>query len=359
MPEPPEQDAPMPCSPEPVLSIDDLSVSFAERGGGRTRAVRGVSIDLSPGRTTAVVGESGSGKSVTALSVLRLLQTPPARIDTGRITLRRGVGDSVDLLSCPDEEIRAVRGNEIAMIFQEPMTSLNPVINVGDQIIEAVRLHRDVSKKDARGIALRALRDVGIDRGEPGLAAYPHEFSGGMRQRVMIAIALACEPGVLIADEPTTALDVTVQAQILDLLDRLKRERRLAVMLITHDLGLVAEHADAVSVMYAGRVVEAGPIAAVLDSPVHPYTQGLLAAAPSLESATPRLATVDAFMSDPARFEILISGEQCRAWWPTARSGSGRSEGDDGVMREVEPGHHARTARPSSGELSTENPRRV
>jgi ABC-type dipeptide/oligopeptide/nickel transport system ATPase component len=307
---------PEPLAHTPILAIDNLTVSFPAPANARAYAVQHVSLNLFPAHTTAVVGESGSGKSVTALSVLRLLESPPARYESGRIDFARPSGDRIDLLEAPTPTLRAVRGAEIAMIFQEPMTSLNPVLTIGDQIVEAVRLHRKASPAEARAVAVRTLAEVGITQPEARLSAYPHQFSGGMRQRVMIAMALVCEPSVLIADEPTTALDVTIQAQILDLVGTLKRSHRLAVMLITHDLGLVANHADHIVVMYAGRVVERGPAEAVLRGPIHPYTRGLLAAAPVLGDARPRLQTLGSLTANPACFDIPVAGTLRRAWWP-------------------------------------------
>jgi oligopeptide/dipeptide ABC transporter ATP-binding protein len=241
------------------------------------RAVDGVDLDVSEGRTLGVVGESGCGKSVTALSIMRLID-PPGRIEPGSRVLFRGR----DLASLDEEELRQVRGNEISMIFQEPMTSLNPVIKIGDQIVEAVTLHRHVSHKSARERALEMLSLVGIASPQRRFGDYPHQLSGGMRQRVMIAMALACEPKLLIADEPTTALDVTIQAQILELIKDLRERLGMAVMLITHDLGVVAEMCDDVAVMYAGRVVERGSAAAIFRSPQHPYTEALLHSIPLL-----------------------------------------------------------------------------
>jgi oligopeptide/dipeptide ABC transporter ATP-binding protein len=241
------------------------------------RAVDGVDLDVSEGRTLGVVGESGCGKSVTALSIMRLID-PPGRIEPGSRVLFRGR----DLASLDEEELRQVRGNEISMIFQEPMTSLNPVIKIGDQIVEAVTLHRHVSLKSARERALEMLSLVGIASPQRRFGDYPHQLSGGMRQRVMIAMALACEPKLLIADEPTTALDVTIQAQILELIQDLRERLGMGVMLITHDLGVVAEMCDDVAVMYAGRVVERGSAAAIFRSPQHPYTEALLHSIPLL-----------------------------------------------------------------------------
>lgn len=324
--------------PLPVLSVRGLTVSFPERDGARRTVVSGVSLDLRPGEVTAVVGESGSGKSVTALSAMRLLAAPPARYDAGEIILAAPGRAPINVLTATDRELRSLRGGQIAMIFQEPMTSLNPVMSVGAQITEAIRLHRPVGPRHARDVAQALLKDVGIDRGRGGLSSFPHEFSGGMRQRVMIAIALACEPRVLIADEPTTALDATVQAQILDLIGRLATDRGLAVMLITHDLGLAAERADEVTVMFAGRVVESGPACAVLGSPVHPYSRGLLASSPSLDHRVERLTTVDAVKSTPGWDRLRTPSGERRAWWPGPEGEAGSAAGR---LVEVGPGHLA------------------
>jgi peptide/nickel transport system ATP-binding protein len=264
---------------EPLLDIRGLVTEFrTERGA--VRAVDGVSFSIPPRATLGVVGESGCGKSVTALSIMRLVASPPGRIAAGEI---RYAGK--DLLSLPPAEMRAIRGNRIAMIFQEPMTSLNPVFTVGDQVGEAVRLHQGKSRREARKIAIEMFELVGIPSPAERVDAYPHQLSGGMRQRVMIAMALACKPDLLIADEPTTALDVTIQAQILDLLRSLQRELGMAILLITHDLGVVAETCDEVVVMYAGRVVERAPTPALFAAPRHPYTAGLLRSLPGATRA--------------------------------------------------------------------------
>ncbi len=265
----------------PLLSVQDLSVEFRTRRGV-ARVLDGVSFELQRGQTLGVVGESGCGKSVTALAVMRLIAQPPGRITAGRI-----VFDGRDLLSLSESEMRRVRGNRISMIFQEPMTSLNPAYTVGDQIAEAVRLHEGLSKAAAMARAEAMLEAVGIPDPQRRVHEYPHQFSGGMRQRVMIAMALACKPDVLIADEPTTALDVTVQAQIFDLIADLRERTGTAVMLITHDMGAVAEMTDRVAVMYAGHIVETGDVAEVLHKPLHPYTQGLIACAPGARTARP------------------------------------------------------------------------
>ncbi|HET7856566.1 MAG TPA: ABC transporter ATP-binding protein [Gaiellaceae bacterium] len=261
-----------------LLEVHDLHVRFRTRDG-IVRAVDGASFSVDRGRTLGIVGESGSGKTVSALTVLGLTRAPNATIE-GRVLL-----DGVDLLELPAEELRHIRGKRIAMIFQDPMSSLHPLYRVGWQIVEAIRAHEDVSGKVARRRALEALREVGIPAAAERLYSYPHELSGGMRQRVMIAMALVLDPDVLIADEPTTALDVTVQAQILDLISALQDERKTGVVLITHDLGVVAETADEVVVMYAGRVAEHAPVETILAAPEHPYTWGLLQSAPRVEAA--------------------------------------------------------------------------
>jgi peptide/nickel transport system ATP-binding protein len=260
-----------------LLRVSDLSISF-ETDNGFMRAVDSVSFELGAGEALGIVGESGCGKSVTALSLLRLIPSPPGRFDGGTIEL-----EGRDLLKLPEREMRSIRGKQIAMIFQEPMTSLNPVYAVGSQIVEAIRLHAaaHMTRDSARDRAIELLGRVGIPAPETSFDAFPHELSGGMRQRIMIAMALACAPKVLIADEPTTALDVTIQAQIMDLLVRLQRELEMAMIFITHDLSLIAEHAQRVAVMYAGQIVEQGPVTEVFSNPQHPYTRGLLGSLPS------------------------------------------------------------------------------
>ncbi len=262
---------------EPLLSVRHLTTAFhTERG--LLRAVDDVSFDIAPATTVAVVGESGSGKSVTALSILRLVPSPPGQILDGSILL-----EGRDLLRLPERDLRAIRGAKIGMIFQEPMTSLNPVYSVGFQIAEAVRAHQPVTSRQARDQATEMLTLVGIPAPAERVDAYPHELSGGMRQRVMIAMALSCRPALLIADEPTTALDVTIQAQILDLLRSLQQKLGMSMLFITHDLGVVAEFAREVVVMYAGRVVEVSSVGAMFVDPLHPYTRGLLGSVPRLE----------------------------------------------------------------------------
>ena len=264
----------------PLLAVRDLRVSY-RTDDGVLRAVDGVSFEVSPGEVVAIVGESGCGKSVTAQTLIGLTRAPNSTI-TGTVTF-----DGMDLTAMSDNDFRRVRGEHLAMVFQDPMTSLNPVYRVGDQIAEMIRAHRDVSKAEALEHAVELLRSVGIPNPERRVRDYPHEFSGGMRQRVMIAMALALEPEVLIADEPTTALDVTIQAQILQLIEELNRTRNLSVVLITHDLGVVAELADRVVVMYAGQVVEDGSLDEIFYNPQHPYTWGLLDSIARLDQPRP------------------------------------------------------------------------
>ena len=259
-----------------LLEVDDLTTHFFTRDGV-VRAVDGVSFRVNRGETLAIVGESGCGKSVTSLSIMRLIASPPGRIVRGRVLF-----EGHDLLQLPEPAMRKVRGNAISMIFQEPMTSLNPVLTIGRQIAEALVLHRGSSREQAAQRTVELLRLVRISEAERRASQYPHELSGGMRQRVMIAMALACEPRLLIADEPTTALDVTIQAQILDLMRELQRKTGAAIVLITHDLGVVAEMAERVVVMYAGRKVEEAPVAELFAHPLHPYTRGLLDSIPKL-----------------------------------------------------------------------------
>jgi peptide/nickel transport system ATP-binding protein len=288
----------MPTQSEPLLSVRGLHTHFP-LDEGTVIAVDGASFDLYPGQTLGIVGESGCGKSVTARSILRILDRP-GRIVEGEILLRRRGGDDafsdvVDLVGLdPDgQTMRAIRGGEIALVFQEPMTSFSPVHTIGNQILEAIMLHRSVSKKAARAIAIDLLRQVGIPLPEQRVDEYAFQLSGGLRQRAMIAMALSCHPNLLIADEPTTALDVTTQAQILDLMRKLQRELGMAIMLITHDLGVIAEMADHVAVMYLGQVVESAPVDDIFHAPKHPYTQALLQSIPRMQTTTrQRLASI-------------------------------------------------------------------
>ncbi len=279
---------------EPLLRVEDLVTSFSS-DEGVVRAVDGVSFELPDGGTLGVVGESGCGKSVTSLSIMRLLPEPAGAIERGRILF-----EGKDLATLPEKEMRALRGNRISMIFQEPMTSLNPGHRVGKQIGESVRLHRGASHSEARKRAIEMLELVGIPAPRQRVDAYPHELSGGMRQRVMIAMALACGPRLLIADEPTTALDVTIQAQILELLVKLKEEMGMSILFITHDLGVVAELTDQVLVMYAGRIVERASTRELFAEPLHPYTQGLLASVPipGASLGKKRLPTIPGMVPD-------------------------------------------------------------
>lgn len=289
---------------EKLLEIKDLKTYFYTEDGV-VPAVDGVSFYVKAGETLGVVGESGCGKSVTATSVLRLIPNPPGKIMKGsKISF-----DGKDILKLTEREMRKIRGNEISMIFQEPMTSLNPVYKIGDQISEALILHQRMSKKDAREKAIDMLRLVGIPMAEKVVDEYPHSLSGGMRQRAMIAIALSCNPKLLIADEPTTALDVTVQAQILDLMNELKHKVNASIMMITHNLGVVAETCDRVIVMYAGKVVEEGDIYSIFEDPKHPYTIGLLNSIPSEYSKGKKLESIKGSVPNP-----LNMPKGCRFW---------------------------------------------
>jgi oligopeptide/dipeptide ABC transporter ATP-binding protein len=281
----------------PLLEVRELRTWFSAEAG-TARAVDGVSFHVDPGETLGIVGESGCGKTVTALSILGLVPRPAGRILEESSIRFRGR----ELTTLPERELRRVRGNEIAMIFQEPMTSLNPVFSVGEQIGESLRMHRGMNRREAREEGIAALREVGIPEAGQRFDAYPYQLSGGMRQRVMIAMALSCEPDLLIADEPTTALDVTIQAQILDLLAAVRTRRGMAMLLITHDLGVVAEVCDRVLVMYAGQVVEAGTVADIFHHPRHPYTRGLLASLPRIDNAGRRLHPIEGTVPSPVNW---------------------------------------------------------
>ncbi len=327
----------------PLLSVEDLAVSFDNGKGPRVQAVDGVRMTIYPRQTLAVVGESGCGKSVTAMSALQLVPRPPGRFDRGVINYTSG-GSTRDLTKLTEREMRDVRGAEIAMIFQEPMTSLNPVYTIGDQIVEAITLHQKVGLAEATDIAVKAMEDVGIPDPRGRLQAYPHQFSGGMRQRVMIAMALACRPKLLLADEPTTALDVTIQAQILDLLRNLQNTKNMGIMLITHALGVVAENADVVCVMYAGRVVEYANVFDLFANPMHPYTRGLFRSIPDVATRQHRLVTIREVIDNPAEFARLPGADKgVRPWWPWHEPPkdvvhTGGPAGDY-ALREVEPNH--------------------
>jgi oligopeptide/dipeptide ABC transporter ATP-binding protein len=288
----------------PILQVENLRTWFTT-DGGVARAVDGVSFHVNPGETLGIVGESGSGKSVTSLSVMRLIPQPPGKIQEGsRILFRGSSGEMEDLAQATESRMRQIRGNDIAMIFQEPMTSLNPVFTVGDQIVESLRLHQGLNKKQARDRAIEMLQLVGIPIPHQRVDEYPHQLSGGMRQRVMIAMALACDPKLLIADEPTTALDVTIQAQILELLNRLQSDLGMSIILITHDLGVVAETCDRVIVMYAGQVFEEGPVDDVFHNPQNPYTEGLLRSMPKLGGEKTRLAVIPGVVPSPLNWPV-------------------------------------------------------
>jgi len=320
-----------PRNGEAELKVENLRIAF-QKDGGEMLAVRGVDFDLKRGETLALVGESGCGKTVTALSILRLLAEPPAKVLSGRI----GLG-GVDLLELPAEGIRKVRGREIAMIFQDPMTSLNPVLSIGDQIMETLRRHTALGRAEVRERALDLLRRVEIPSPEEKLRQFPHQLSGGMRQRVMIAIALSCEPRVLIADEPTTALDVLVQAQIMDLLKQLKRETGLSILLITHDLGIVTDIADRALVMYAGRIVESGPVGPLFKSPLHPYTRGLLNSVPQI-GQRPKAGRLQEIPGQVPRPGELPAG--C-AFHPRCPDAMDRCRTESPVLEEKFEGRHA------------------
>jgi oligopeptide/dipeptide ABC transporter ATP-binding protein len=334
-----------------LLEVKNLKTHFFTREGV-VQAVDGVSFALEKGKTLGIVGESGCGKSVTALSLMGLIPKPPAKIVAGEVLF-----DGKDLTKLSEGELQHIRGNEMSMIFQDPMTSLNPTLKIGLQITETIRAHRDVSKMDARKRAVELLEEVGIPKAADRLDDYPHRFSGGMRQRVMIAIALACNPRLLIADEPTTALDVTIQAQILDLLDELRQEHEMAMILITHDMGVVAETADDVIIMYAGQIVEQASGFDLFDNPEHPYTEALLGALPQLEGDE-REIRESRLTAIPGRPPDLVGPpEACRfaARCPYAGYNDTCSTVEP-QLREIRPGHWVRSAHPTSertGERAT------
>lgn len=278
-----------------LLEIKNLVTEFSTEGKVM-KAVNDVSFTLNRGETIGIVGESGSGKSVTSLSVMRLIPDPPGKISGGEILFHKNEGSPVDLVKISEKEMRSIRGNDIAMIFQEPMTSLNPVFTCGDQVMEAILLHQKLSKKEAKEKTIALFKEVQLPRPEAIFDQYPHQISGGQKQRVMIAMAMSCNPSILIADEPTTALDVTVQQTILDLMLKLQREHDMGIMFITHDLGVIAELADKVVVMYKGKIVEQGPVLEIFSNPQHPYTKGLLACRPPLDVRLKRLPVVSDFM---------------------------------------------------------------
>lgn len=281
---------------QPLLTVRNLRTYFYTEDGV-VKAVDGVDFEVYEGETLGIVGESGSGKSVTSLTILRLLD-PKGKIEEGSEI----IFDGKNLLELSDDEMRKIRGNEIAMIFQEPMVALNPVFTIGEQIMEAILLHQDVDKKTAREMAIDMLRKVGIPEPQKRVDEYPHELSGGMRQRAMIAMALSCRPKLLIADEPTTALDVTIQAQILELMKELQKEYGMAIILITHDVGVIAENADRVVVMYGGKVMETSDVKTIFKKPKHPYTWGLLTSIPRLDVEQERLYSIPGMVPDPLHF---------------------------------------------------------
>jgi oligopeptide/dipeptide ABC transporter ATP-binding protein len=325
----------------PLLAVNDLRTHFFTREGA-VRAVDGVSFSVDRGKTLGIVGESGSGKSVTALSIMGLIPKPPAKIVSGEILF-----DGRDLTTLSEKQLEDVRGREIAMIFQDPMTSLNPTLRIGTQITEVLDRHYGMSKDEARARAIELLEEVQIPRAAARLDDYPHRFSGGMRQRVMIAIALACNPKLLIADEPTTALDVTVQAQVLDLLEDLREQHEMALILITHDMGVVAEVADEVAVMYAGQIVEQASGIDLFDRPEHPYTEALLGALPELEGENVREGRLVAIpgrppdLNDPP--EACRFAARCPYAGPHDTCATVQPE-----LREVRPGHWVRSEHPTS-----------
>jgi oligopeptide transport system ATP-binding protein len=323
-----------------LLEVNDLKTHFFTREGV-VQAVDGVTFQVEKGTTLGIVGESGCGKSVTALSVMGLIPKPPAKIVQGSVMF-----EGRDLTTLSERQLEDVRGRQIAMIFQDPMTSLNPTFRIGTQITETLDRHFDISRGAARKRAVELLQEVGIPRAVERLDDYPHQFSGGMRQRVMIAIALSCDPKLLIADEPTTALDVTIQAQILDLLERLREEHDMAMIIITHDMGVVAEAADEVAVMYAGQIVEQAPSLELFGNPEHPYTEALLGALPQLEGEGIREGRLTAIPGRPP--DLVDPPEACRfaARCPYSDQDSCATEPQE--LREIRPGHLVRTAHPAS-----------
>ncbi|MCZ6546266.1 MAG: ABC transporter ATP-binding protein [Chloroflexi bacterium] len=314
---------------EPLLKVKDLSTHFFT-SEGVVQAVNEVSYEMQPGETLGLVGESGSGKSVSALSLMRLIPNPPGKIVGGEVWF-----DGENILEVDDQRIREIRGNDIAMVFQEPMTSLNPVLTIGRQLTEALQLHLHLKMREANARAVELLHMVGIPAAEERLFDYPHQFSGGMRQRVMIAMALSCDPKLLLADEPTTALDVTIQAQVLEVMARLSRELGTAVIVITHNLGVVARYADRVNVMYGGRIVEMGPATAIYHEPQHAYTLGLLESVPRLDVREGRLIPIE---GSPPDLTNLPPG--C-SFAPRCRFATDQCRNERPELVEVAPDHRA------------------
>jgi len=296
----------------PLLEVKNLTTVFKTEDE-QVIAVNDVSFDLYPGETLGIVGESGSGKSVTSLSIMRLIADPPGKIISGKIMYHSANGENPDLLKLSDKDMRHYRGADIAMIFQEPMTSLNPVYTCGNQVMEAIMLHQHVSKKEARKRTIDLFKEVHLPRPEAMVDSYPHQLSGGQKQRVMIAMAISCKPKILIADEPTTALDVTVQKSIIELINKLKKEMGMSVIFITHDLGVIAETADRTLVMYRGKIVEQGKTSDIFHHPQHPYTKGLLACRPPLDKKLLRLPSMSDFMGENERGEFVASGKTVEA----------------------------------------------
>ena len=323
----------------PLLAVDNLRTYFHTRAGV-VRAVDGVSFSVEPGQTLGIVGESGSGKSVTNLSLMGLLPMPPGRIESGTAQF-----DGIDLLNCSRAQHRDVRGKRVAMIFQDPMTALNPFMRVGDQIMEPLLIHERCGKKVAYARALDALKTVGIQDAPRRMRAFPHQFSGGMRQRVMIAMALITRPKLLIADEPTTALDVTVQAQILELIKRIQEEMGMAVILVTHDLGVIAEVCDHVLVMYAGQIVESAKTERLFDGPKHPYTRALMASLPSARQKGEVLYSIKGMPPD------LTEPTQGCPFAPRCEAAVPRCETSPIHLKELVPGHETACLREQDGEL--------
>ncbi|SFL35872.1 ABC transporter ATP-binding protein [Halanaerobium salsuginis] len=317
-------------SKEALVEVKNLQTYFYTEEGV-VKAVDGVDYEIYPGETLGIVGESGCGKSVTSLSIMRLVESPPGKIEGGVINFQ-----GKDLTKLSEKEMRKIRGNDISMIFQEPMTSLNPVYTVGDQIIEAIMLHKGVKRKEARQQAIEMLQKVGIPLPEQRVDEYPHQLSGGMRQRVMIAMALSCDPQLLIADEPTTALDVTIQAQILELMNSLKESYGMAIMMITHDLGVIAEVSDRVAVMYAGKVVEYTDVDSLFEDPKHPYTWGLMNSIPKLDKDVERLEAIPGSVPSPLNFP---EGCKFNTRCPLAE---GKCFTDEPELIDAEAGHKVR-----------------
>ena len=320
-----------------LLNIKGLAIHYITRES-TIRAVNGIDLDIEAGRTLGLVGETGAGKTTTALGILRLIQQPPGKIISGEIFY-----EGKDLLKAGDTEMRKIRGNDISMIFQDPMTALNPVLRVGDQIAEVIHLHGNCSKTEAARRSLRILETVGIQAVRS--TEYPHQFSGGMKQRVVIAMALACQPKLLIADEPTTALDVTIQAQVLEMINELKTQFGTSVLLITHDLGIVAETCDDVAIMYAGQLVEHGSLEHIFDNPKHPYTNGLFGSLPSLDKDVDRLNPIKGLMPDPAN---LPTGCKFHTRCDYAYADC---ESVEPAYTEIEQSHFVRCLRAERGEI--------